>query len=437
VTEQRMSRRQFVGRSATAAGATAMVATATSYARIAGSNDRLSVGIVGCGGRMGALMGEIRKLEKRQNCEITAVCDIWDQRREDAAKKVEGWYGRAPRKCRTLSDICALEDVDALVIATADFQHAPHMTFAVRAGKDVYVEKPLGVDFEQIKEALMAVKQTGRVVQMGTQGRSAGKGWGARDFIKAGNLGAVTYGEISQPLFQERWRIPKSETSLIEKDTDWKEFQSYTYESDKPFNARHYREFRLFWPYSSGCIAQWMSHQIDAVNLALDEEIPRYGVAWGGVYLWKDGRTNPDTIQCLLEYPRGCLVTYHMRLGNGANERDTILYGTNGTLYLAQGVATGEGGGGTVRISNPGSPGAEIKVDKSTVIKDKVSYPCPPDINHMENFFECVRNRKRCRADIEAGYGHGVACVLADMSYRNGCRMEYDHKKMEIRKSPL
>jgi len=436
MTKQRFTRRQFVGKSAAAAGVTALAMTVPSYARVAGANDRLSIGIVGCGGRMNSLMSEVYKLEKKQNCEITAVCDVWDQRREEAAKKVEKWYGRAPRKCRTLADICALEDVDALVIATADFQHAPHMAYAVRHGKDVYVEKPLGVDFDQVKDALMAVRETGRIVQMGTQGRSNGNGWGARDFIKAGHLGTVTYGEIYQPLFQERWRIAGAETSLTEKDTDWQEFQSYTYESGKPFNARHYREFRLFWPYSSGCAAQWMSHAIDQVNLALDE-IPRYGVAWGGVYLWKDGRTNPDTIQALLEYPRGCLVTYHMRLGNGAEGRETTLYGSNGAMYLSKGYATGDGGGGTVRITNAGSLDAKIEVDKTTVIKEKTQWPCPPDLNHMENFLDCVRTRKRTRADIEAGYGHSVACILADLSYRNGCRMEYDDTKMEIKKSPL
>jgi predicted dehydrogenase len=433
---QVITRRQFVGKSAAAASAATLATSAASYARISGANDRLSIGIVGCGDRMSSLMSEVRKLNDKQNCEITAVCDIWNQRREAAAKKVESWYGRAPRQCRTLTDVCALEDVDALVIATADFQHAGHMAFAVRHGKDVYVEKPLGVDFEQVKEALKAVRETGRIVQMGTQGRSTGVGWGARDFVKAGHLGAVTYGEIAQPLFQERWRIPGSETSLAEKDTDWQEFQFYTYEPGKPFNARHYREFRLFWPYSSGCIAQWMSHAIDQVNLVLDE-IPRFGVAWGGVYLWKDGRTNPDTIQVLLEYPRGCLVTYHMRLGNGAEARETTLYGTKGTMYLSKGLATGDGGGGAVTITNAGQLNARVEVDKTAVIKEQTKWPCPPDLNHMENFFDCVRTRKRPRADIEAGYGHAVACILGDLSYRNGCRMEYDDKKMEIKKSPL
>lgn len=436
MTRQTVTRRRFVTGAATAAGATALAMTAASYGRIPGSNDRLSIGIVGCGGRMGSLMNQVHGLEKKQNCEITAVCDIWDQRREAAARRVAGWYKSRPRTCRTLTDICALKDVDALVIATADFQHAPHMAFAVRHGKDVYVEKPLGVDFEQVKDALMAVRETGRVVQMGTQSRAKGALWGARDFINAGGLGTVTYGEIYEPIFQQRWRIKDSENSLREKDTDWKEFQAYTYEPGKPFNARHYREFRLFWPYSSGCIAQWMSHAIDRVNLALDE-IPRYGVSWGGVYLWKDGRTNPDTIQCLLEYPRGCLVTYHMRLGNKAGGRDATLYGTKGTLKLGDKYATGEGGGGAVRCVNPGDPNPRFEVDDAAVIKDKREFPCPPDLDHMEDFLRCVRTRKRTRADIDAGYAHGVACVLADMAYRNACRMEYDHEKMEMKKSPL
>jgi predicted dehydrogenase len=436
-SKQQMSRREFVAKSGIGVGALGL-GTLFLPSRVFGANERLSLGMVGPGGRGGALMAEAHKLEQSHNVQFTAVCDIWNQRREAAAKKVGDWNGQAPRQCRTLEEICNLPDVDVLLIATPDFAHAYHLAYAVRAGKDVYVEKPLGCDFAQLKNAYKAVKETGRVVQMGTQARGAGKYFGARDFIKSGGLGKVTYVEIYEPLFQQRWRIYGCETSLTEEDTNWKEFLCYLSPKEHKWNPRHYREFRLFWPFSSGCFCQWMSHKIDLVNLALDEW-PRSAVANGGVYLWKDGRTNPDTVQCLLEYPSGVLATYHMRLGNGAGGRGITIYGTNGTMELDAGIAYGDGGGGEVTAEHPGDPMTRFSVDKSKLLKAKaeggVRWESPPDVSHMGHFFECVRSRERTRADIDAGFGHALATTLANMSWRTGCRLDYDAEKMEMRKA--
>jgi predicted dehydrogenase len=434
-SDHHMTRRNFIAKS------TATVAAVASGplflpARVFGANERLSLGIVGPGGRGGSLMKWAQKFAESENVEFTAVCDIWNQRREQGAARIKEWTGKDPRQCRTLAEICALDDVDVLIIATPDFAHAPHCRQAVEAGKDVYVEKPLGCDFEQVKLCWEAVKRNERVVQLGTQARGSGRYLGARDFIKSGAMGKVTFGEIYEPLFQQRWRIYGAETSLTEQDTNWREFLNYNpYE---PFDARKYREFRLFWPYSSGCFCQWMSHKIDLVNLALDE-IPRSAVAWGGVYVWKDGRTNPDTTQCLLEYPSGCMVTYHMRLGNGANGRGITLYGTNGTMDLNGGVAYGDGGGGTITPVDPDDPNTRFNVDKAAVLTSRkdggVKWESHPDVDNMQDFFRCVRSREQPRADIDAGYAHSVATILANMAYRNKCQMVYDHEKMEMKRA--
>ncbi len=434
-----MTRREFL-RQATAGAVMALGAASfiPNGERVFGANDRLSLGIVGCGSRGRVLMEWANRLSKTQNVEFTAVCDIWNQRREGAAALVKQWTDKEPRKCRTLAEICDLQDVDALIIATADFQHAYHLTHAVRAGKDVYVEKPLGCDFHQIKTAWKAVKETGRVVQMGTQARGKGKYFGARDFIKSGALGKVTFVEIYQPLFQQRWRIPNAEKLIKPEDTDWREFLCYLDPKRHPFNPRHYLEFRLFWPFSSGCFCQWMSHQIDLVNLVLDE-LPKSAVAHGGIFLWKDGRTNPDICQCLLEYPSGVLVTYHMRLTNSANGREITIYGTNGTMELEAGIAYGDGGGGEVICENPSDPFPRFRVDESKRLKAKseggVRWESPPDVDHMGHFFECVRTREPTRADIDAGFGHALATTMANLSYRRGRRMEYDAERMEIKPS--
>jgi predicted dehydrogenase len=369
----------------------------------------------------------VSQLANTHNVEITAVCDIWNQARDAGAAQIEKLSGRSPRKCRTLTEICDLKDIDVLVIATADFQHPPHTRQAVEAGKDVYVEKPFGCDFQQIRLAREAVKATKRIVQVGTQRRSEGLPWAARDFVRSGRLGKVTFIEMTDSLFQQRWRIPGCETELTEKDTDWKEFLSYT--PEVPFDPRRYREFRLFWPYSTGIFCQWMSHAVDMVNLVLDD-IPKAVVAGGGVFVWKDGRTNPDTAQCIVEYPSGCLFSYHMRMGNAADSRTLTFYGTNGTLDLNAGLAYGEGGGGDV-IVKPGTnhvPDFSIAADKRLPERARggVLLKPEPDEDHMGNFFDCVRSRRQPKAPIDAAFAHALATSMAGLSLRLKTRIEYD-----------
>ena len=434
MTAHRTSRRRFLGRTAQAVAAAGAVAqTARSAERINGANERMSVGFVGVGARGRELMRRANQLAKAENVKLVGVCDIWTQARERGAGMLQQWNGTQPISCRTIDEICARKEIDALIIATADFQHPVHTCLAVEAGKDVYVEKPLGCDFDQIRKVRDVVRRSDRVVQMGTFRRSHGVPKAARDFIQQGRLGRVSYVEMVQPLFQQRWRIPGAEKSLREADTDWSEFLAYT--PTVPFDPRKYREFRLFWPYSTGIFCQWMSHAVDVVNLVLDE-LPKSVVASGGVYVWKDGRTNPDTAHCLVEYPRGCLFSYHMRLGNSANGRAPIAYGTTGTLELYTGLAYGDGGGGDIARDRPDDPGSIYNADAMTRLPDRAKggliLDAPPDEDHMTNFFRCVRSRKTPNADIEAGFAHALATTMAGLSLRIGQRITYDaeHDKL-------
>ncbi|RJP32306.1 MAG: gfo/Idh/MocA family oxidoreductase [Candidatus Omnitrophota bacterium] len=429
-----LTRRKFVTTtSSVGAGAAALGAGFVSASAF-GANDRLRLGIVGTGARGNVLMSWAHRLQASHNVQFTAVCDIWNRRREDAAGKIGKWNEKAVACYRRLDDLCARDDTDVVIIATADFQHCYQAAKAVQAGKDVYVEKPFGCDFEQIKQAYLSIKASSRIVQMGTQSRGEGKYFGARDYIKSGALGKITYGEISECLFQPPGKCEEVGDHITREEIDWEEFLAYLDPARYEWNPRHYREFRLFWPFSSGCFCQRMSHRIDLVNLALDAA-PNYATAMGGVYLWKDGRTNPDTVQCLLEYPDGVLISYHLRMGNSANGRGIYLYGTNGTLDLNQGLALSNGGGGEVSWIDAGKGGLACTIDKRKIVKDHFTIPSPPSVDHLGNFFECVRRREQPRADIEAGYAHALAITMAHLAYRTGCRMEYDPVKMEIRPS--
>ncbi|HPA06460.1 MAG TPA: Gfo/Idh/MocA family oxidoreductase, partial [Candidatus Hydrogenedentes bacterium] len=165
---QGTTRRQFFRNAAVGAAAISM--SAASYARIKGANERISIGIIGCGERgRNAHMTNIHRYSEEQNVEITAVCDPWKVNRERAAADTKSWYGREARQFVSYRDLVALEDIDAVMIASCDHLHTTHMKAAAEAKKDIYCEKPLAMDFDQLKAACDAVKANGVVFQAGTQ----------------------------------------------------------------------------------------------------------------------------------------------------------------------------------------------------------------------------------------------------------------------------
>jgi len=408
----RMTRRDFLSKSAAGAAGLALGPLAfMPSSRVRGANDRLSVGFIGPGQRGWSLMEEFHRLEKEHNAELTAVCDIWKRNLDRAASQLEKWNGRQPRKFRNLEDLLALDDLDGVIIATADFQHARMLTWAVRAGKDVYVEKPMANDLKEAKEAVRAVQETKRIVQVGTQRRSDGYHAAAAELIQSGVLGTLCKVDVSWNYYGARWR--RGDVNEVrEQDTDWKRFLMG--KPWRPFDPHQYMEWRLFRDFSSGIPDQWMSHMIDVVNWLTGDPYPTSAVAHGGVYVWKDGRQNADTFQALLEYPTGFLCSYSTTFGNSHGSDEAIFYGTNGTLSTGNWRCTGEGGG-------------EKRIKEAIAIKPR------PGVNHMGNWLECIRTRKTPNATVEAAYGAVVAVVMAVRSLYTGRRMMYDPNRQEIR----
>lgn len=409
---KKLTRREFVGK---AAVGTAGIAFATAGllrpSRVLGANDRLSLGIIGYGQRCRSLVDDVRKVSEQCNAEITAVCDIWKVNLERGAARVKEIWGVEPRKFRYIEDILELDDLDGVIIATADFQHAKMLTQAVRAGKDVYCEKPFANDLKDAKKALAAVKESKCVVQIGTQRRSDGAYPAAAKFVQNGGLGVLSKVEVSWNYFGARWR--RSDVNEVtEADTDWKRFlMGKRY---RPFDPHQYMEWRLYRDFSSGIPDQWMSHMIDVVHWITGEQYPLSAVAHGGVYVWKDGRENADTFHALLEYSKGFLCSYSTMFGN-ASPDVFKLYGTYGTLDCQTWTVTGEGGGGEKKWKE------EIKI-----------HPQPSE-NHMKNWLDCMRSRKTPNAHVETGYSHAVATIMATRALHSGRKVIYDPKEMEIR----
>src|ERR1700692_657047 len=325
--------------------------TATSYAAIVGANDRVRVALIGAGDRAKqSLVPAFQDHAKELNFEFVAVSDIWNRRRDEGAAFIQKQCGGSPiASIRNNDELYARKDVDAVIVATADFQHALHGVEAVQAGRDAYVEKPTAHTMEDARAFRAAVKQTGKVVAVGTQRRSTPSYPKAYEYIQSGKFGDIVAVEMTWNVNQPgRWRRPGVVPLLKEQDTDWKRYLlNRPYE---PFDARQYLEFRLFWPYCSGITDQWLVHQIDTVHWFTGLPHPRSCVANGGIYLWKDGRKNWDTMTAVFDYgplddlTKGFQVQYTSRFTNSAGGVKELYYSNAGMIDMDKQTVTPTGG---------------------------------------------------------------------------------------------
>jgi predicted dehydrogenase len=437
------NRREFLKTGGAALAATAVTWNAKSYAQILGANDRVKVGIVGCGDRMkGALIPAFLEHSKELNFEFSAISDLWSLRREEGSAYVQKLSGSPVATVRNNEELYARKDVDAVLVATADFQHALHGVEAVNAGRDAYVEKPTAHTMADARAFLTAVKRTGKIVQVGTQRRSTPSYQKAAEYIKSGAFGDIVMVEMTWNVNQPgRWRRPDVVPLLKEQDTDWKRYLlANPYE---PFDARKYLEFRLFWPYSSGIPDQWLVHQIDTVHWFSGFTHPRSVVANGGIYLWKDGRQNWDTMTAVFDYgplndtSKGFQVQYSSRFTNSAGGVKELYYSNGGMIDMDKQRVTPEGG---LRAKEAASMGLKENLLPSfSLVENAQSVSTAADMKgdpqtsaNMRNWMECVRSRKTPNASIEAGYSHSVALCMNVAAIQTGEKVTFDDKTQEV-----
>ena len=435
---EKISRRSFLNRGAAAVGAATVASTAISYSRIAGANDRISLGHIGIGNRGRELDWIAGQLKNKHNAELTAVCDLWKVNREKAAAQAQKTYGRAPRSFQHLEDLLALKDVDAVLISTPEHTHSPVLRLAAEAGKDAYVEKPMGNVLEEIKAARDAVLARKLIVQVGTQHRSELYQRAAHDLVEKGALGDVSKVEIEWNFHGPRWRGRPEVKLLREEDTDWHAWLMT--KPDRPFDPQLYFEFRLYKDFSSGIADQWVSHGIDLVHWFMDDPFPKSVLAHGGIFAWQDGRQNPDTFVALCEYPKGFLVSFSTSFGNDAPSF-TRYMGKKATLFNL-------GGEGSPRyqvVEEKGNHEDNPAIDnqrKSEYIQlpgDKGLQAMAmgdDDLHHMTNWFECLRSRQQPHATVLNGFSHSVVCIMAAHSYWQGKKLFWDAKNEQILDHP-
>jgi predicted dehydrogenase len=436
MTKREDTRRDFIKLVSASTVGSAISWDAASYARILGANDRIVVGVVGFSERaQEALIPALQANAAAQNFEIVAVSDIWRLRREEGAAFLNKLTGRPIAQARNNDELYEMKNVEAVIIATADHQHALHGVEAARAGRDAYIEKPLANTMADARAVLKAVKESGRVMQIGTQRRSDRETVRAREFIQSSEFGEVSLVQMTTTANQPmRWRRPKLVETLRKEDTDWKRFLMGRTKDE--WDAQKYIEFRLYWPYSSGIPCQWMVHQIDTLHFVTGMTRPRSVTAQGGVYSWLDGRINPDTVTAVFDYgplddpAKGFQVIFHSRMNNSAGGSADVYYSINGVFNATTGKVSPEGGL-TERYAKGRKPTS--LTEKSLYEKANPDVKVESEIQaHLRNWMECVRNRKSPIADIQAGYQHSIALCMTIAAMHSGRRATFDEAKQEV-----
>jgi predicted dehydrogenase len=434
-----VSRRKFMGAAA--------VLPAASYARVVGANDRIQIGLLGCGHRSSGHRIMLKKSAATDpNFDVRSVCDLWSVNRDRAAADVRRLFGNDPRRFQYSEEMLADKDLDAVMIATGDHQHARLLAEVVRAGKDCYCEKPMANRLEDAKLARDAVRASRQVVQMGSQWLSCPYQQQVRDFVRSGKLGKIVAISQSWNYNGPRWHVPKSPNvaAIRERDTDWDRW--LLGRPARPFDPRVYFEFRIFKDFSGGITDQWYSHGSGLAHFYLDAFIPDDTVANGGIFAWHDVRENPDTFQCVSSFAeKQVLYSYSTTFGNGYGDH-TIIRGTRGTLYSPGGegspqwwllAETRSAWDSNVVFDLHTGRG---KPEVVTIPGHPETPPLEQDDNlkaHTDNWLQCIRGRQTPNGSIETGFAHAVAVVMATRSYREGRKLYWDRQREQIVEHPV
>jgi predicted dehydrogenase len=399
-----MTRRDFLAKSTVGAASVALAGMGTFVPKRAfGANDRLSVGVIGLGGRGWGLVNEVRAGAEKYNCEVTAICDTWHPHRENIKTRMMEWpEGKEPRAFSNYEDMLALDDLDAVAIAPPDFAHAIMLRDTVRAGKHAFVEKPFATELNEANEALDACNQSNVIVQVGTQRRSEAMWRGAAEVIHSGVLGKIHRIEIAWNDSGPRWN--KGNFDISESDVDWQRFLMN--KPHRPFDKNQYREWQLYRDFTNGPIALLGVHFFDVVAWYTGDPYPYRAVTHGGKFVWNDHREHEDTITTVIEYPSGFLCEYTSMFGNSYG-MGVRIYGTNGMFDDATWTITGTGGG-TNKVAE------DIKID-----------PAPAAEHHTHNWLRCIRSGETPNAPAESGHQHAIVNILTYQSLLKGRRLRY------------
>ena len=404
-----MTRRDLIG---------AAALTAASYSRVLGANERRSIALIGCGARGSYLQTVFQKL---MGAPLTAVCDVYRTRAAMAQSIAPGakLFGDHRR-------VLELRGLDAVIVATPDHWHAPIAIDALNAGKDVYVEKPLTLKMEEGPLIVRAARMNERICQAGAQQRSASHFIEARDeYMRKNRLGKIN---LVRTWWFDGGGQPRNSQDAAAKqatrpanplgghgippgmenkpaDLDWNRYLGAV--RWRPWDPPQYFNFRNYMDFNGGMMTDKFVHWVDAVHMMIGQDGPISADAAGGIYMAKDGRTVPDTLNVHLTYPGNWICTYSNTPQAGLPREGIEFCGTDGHLFINR----------TKYEFFPAARGAE-----------SLAVPCKTDLveEHVQNFLDCCASRRLPNGDAAGGHRSAQAAHLANLSYLEGRRIHFD-----------
>jgi predicted dehydrogenase len=420
-----LNRRNFLKAAAIAAGPAVITAR--------GANDKINIGWIGVGTRGNAAIDWLHTAAPN-DVQITTICDTYDGYIARAKDRVKTIWGNTPEAFKDYHDLLAKKDIDAVYIMTPEHLHHDMAIAALKAGKHVYLEKPIAHTIEEGWDIIKAWEQSKKICQIGTQNRSSSLYKKAQELIKQGMVGEVHFvrafwyrnGLPAEPSW--RYVIP---AEANQQNTDWNKFLGTA--PKRAWDPHRYFQWRLYWDYSGGISTDLLVHQTDIVNFLLDKTVPTSCIASGGVYRWtdkSDDRDVPDTLTAVYDFvPDKLQVNYSCYLGNEYFGYGEEIFGSEGTirvlnrsdLYFEPETYNSRRPGAQNRAPEP------IKSRKAIHINGPQEYKeADGAINHFKNFIQAILGKEQVIAPPPKGQEAAIGGHMATLAYRNQKRVVWD-----------
>ncbi len=446
-----------LGLSAAETAMSAAKSSGRTSGRVIGANDRINIGVIGCGGRGRSDAADFAEFGKKNKdcCQIVAVCDVYAKRTKEAAARHNA------KPYADYRELLQQSDIDAVIVATPDHWHGKMAMDAMDHGKDVYLEKPMVHTNEEARLLVNTVKETKRILQVGSQTTSADIWWKAKKAIADGAIGQMieSQGSYHRNSVEGEWNYPIDAGAGPEGKgddyIDWNMWlgSQFKLAPKRPWDADRFFRFRKYWDYSLGIASDLFYHVIAPLNICWDEpQFPTKVTAAGGIYVFKklpDGRPDrevPDTFHLMAEYAKGHSLVLSSSMANDTHIPGMIR-GHEGTIVL---VEHGQfermvpfitvkpqvrynrqqqklmAIGGEAYEKKFGTKDYQIPIDQRPMMEA-----------HIDNFLSCMRTREKPHLDVETGAKAVVVINLAAQSYREGKTMYWDARNWKATDKPV
>jgi predicted dehydrogenase len=423
------SRREFLSSASIVytLGASVPAAAQTGGTSTGGSSD-VRLGFIGSGVRGKQLIDEFMEVPGAKG---VAVADLYD----GCLQRAKEQLGDGIQAVRDYRAVLDNKDVDAVVIATPDHWHEKIVLDALSAGKHVYIEKPMTWSLAEGPRIVAAAKRSGKVLQVGSQAKTSALTAKAREIVASGALGKVNMIRMAnhRNSSEGAWQYPVP-PDASEQTIDWPKWLGKA--AKRPFDPKIVFQWRRFWDFSGGVAADLFVHQFTQMHEIMNVKAPVAAVSMGGIYKWKDGRTVPDVMNSLCEYPEGFIVDVYVNQANSMSPRGIFIYGDGGTLQVEFGrlVLTPEPKERAVQ--EYGSLNFPKKLRDEYLAKYAGEWrPARPEAqeirvergqSHNWFFIDSIVNNKPSRENAEEGHYAAAAAHLCNLAWRKGTRATWD-----------